>query len=105
MSVRQEKDVYDLDLLKYMRTKGRGISKPPKHESGRSTATDTRKTDANLAAIAIIKGTSSGPVKTVESTNRGRNVTMPDEKRNTVRYMPTNSLKWDPNNFAPTLLQ
>mgnify|MGYP001464867281 CR=1 FL=1 len=28
MSVRQEKDVYDLDLLKYMKTKDRGISKP-----------------------------------------------------------------------------
>jgi hypothetical protein len=42
MSVRQEKDVYDLDLLKYMRTKGRGIPKPPKNESGRNTATDMR---------------------------------------------------------------
>ena len=60
-----------------------------------------RKNDADLAATTIIKATSS--VKTVE--NRGRNITMPDEKRNTVRYMPTNSLKWDPNNFAPTLLQ
>mmetsp|Transcript_8939 Transcript_8939/g.15143 ORF Transcript_8939/g.15143 Transcript_8939/m.15143 type:complete len:127 (+) Transcript_8939:227-607(+) len=27
-SVRQERDVYDLDLLKYMRTLGRGIKRP-----------------------------------------------------------------------------
>ena len=82
-------DVYDLDLLKYMKSRERGISKPPKMESGRNTAIDMRKNDADLAATAIIKATSS--VKTVE--NRGRNNTMPDEKRNTVRYMQTNSLK------------
>ena len=36
---------------------------------------------------------------------RGRNALGVDTKGKTVRYMPVNSLKWDPNSFAPTLLQ
>jgi hypothetical protein len=59
MSVRQEKDVYDLDLLKYMRKKDRGIPKPPANPSGRQTAIDVRTKDSDMAAEAIMKGTQS----------------------------------------------
>ena len=52
-------DVYDLNLLKYMKSRERGISKPPKMESGRNTAIDMRKNDADLIANKIIKATSS----------------------------------------------
>ena len=40
LSVRQEKDVYDEDLLKYMRTLGRGIKKPDRASTATATVTD-----------------------------------------------------------------
>ena len=59
MSVRQEKDVYDLDLLKYMKSRARGIPKPPANPSGRQTAIDIRTKDSDMAADAIMRGTNS----------------------------------------------
>ena len=49
-SVRQEKDVYDEDLLKYMRTLGRGIKRPD-----RATTANMSVTDGGLSEVEVKK--------------------------------------------------
>lgn len=78
VSARQEVDVYDTDLLKYMRKQERGIFKPAGGKD--KVMTNLEKTKDQLKE-ELVRSTS---YKT--------------------RYTATNSLKWDPNNFMPTLL-
>jgi hypothetical protein len=76
-SVRQESDVYDLDLFKYMTKRERGILRP----DARTTST----VGGTLTSVNSDMKPSTSPTRQ-------------------TRYLATNSLKWDPNNFMPTLL-
>lgn len=77
-SVRQEADLYDEDLKKYMTKLERGIFKP---EWGKEkTMTNLEKPKEVLA----------------EELRRSKSYK--------TRYTATNSKKWDPNNFLPSLL-
>lgn len=77
-SARQEGDLYDEDLKKYMTKLGRGIFKPEKGKD--KTMTNLEKTKEYLA----------------EELMRSKSYK--------TRYTATNSKKWDPNNFLPSLL-
>ena len=75
-SVRQETDIYDLNLLKYMRTQRRGLVRPGK--------------------LAYVPGTTKTKDEVMEEVHA-----LTSYK---TRYMATNSRKWDPNDFLPNLL-
>ena len=77
-SAKQEADLYDEDLLKYMRKLERGIFKPEKGKD--RTISNLEKTKEQLAEEIRLS------------------------KSYKTRYTATNSLKWNPNCFLPKLL-
>lgn len=101
-STRQEEDVYDLDLLKYMRKPERGIRAPPKLANipgGFNTYRSLTKT----AEPSPLRARPNDQIAT-QTIPGGMRTTSAAEIERPFKYMATMSKKWNPNNFFPTLL-